>query len=149
MIPERVKTASADQHHDKMAIKPGIARKSSNKNPPFFSHEFVIQNHADIVSCVAMVFVVGLMLPVSIYCNRDISNKRRLLYYFPGEFCQNSWLRACVSVFVCAHSEYARECFNLKSIVNVMQPTYDHHYLISKTISATAIVSVQHSNYRL
>lgn len=48
-----------------MAIKPGIARKSSNKNPPFFSHEFVIQNHADIVSCVAMVFVVGLMLPVS------------------------------------------------------------------------------------
>lgn len=50
-----------------MAIKPGIARKSSNKNPPFFSHEFVIQNHADIVSCVAMVFVVGLMLPVSIF----------------------------------------------------------------------------------
>lgn len=48
-----------------MAIKPGIARKPSNKNPPFFSHEFVIQNHADIVSCVAMVFVVGLMLPVS------------------------------------------------------------------------------------
>lgn len=26
-----------------------------------FSHEFVIQNHADIVSCVAMVFVIGLM----------------------------------------------------------------------------------------
>lgn len=49
-----------------MAIKPGITRKASNKNPPFFSHEFVIQNHADIVSCVAMVFVVGLMLPVSI-----------------------------------------------------------------------------------
>lgn len=48
-----------------MAIKPGIARKTSNKNPPFFSHEFVIQNHADIVSCVAMVFVAGLMLPVS------------------------------------------------------------------------------------
>lgn len=48
-----------------MAIKPGIARKPSNKNPPFFSHEFVIQNHADIVSCVAMVFVAGLMLPVS------------------------------------------------------------------------------------
>lgn len=50
-----------------MAIKPGIARKSSNKNPPFFSHEFVIQNHADIVSCVAMVFVAGLMLPTTAY----------------------------------------------------------------------------------
>lgn len=45
-----------------MAIKPGIGRKSSNKNPPFLSHEFVIQNHADIVSCFAMIFVVGLML---------------------------------------------------------------------------------------
>lgn len=56
-----------------MAIKPGIARKSSNKNPPFFSHEFVIQNHADIVSCVAMVFVVGLMLPVS---------KKKMSIYF-------------------------------------------------------------------
>ncbi|KAK7086723.1 Translocating chain-associated membrane protein [Halocaridina rubra] len=41
-----------------MALK-GI--RKSNKNPPFFSHEFVIQNHADIVSCVAMVFVLGLM----------------------------------------------------------------------------------------
>uniref|UniRef100_A0A2M3YZ95 Protein transporter n=1 Tax=Anopheles braziliensis TaxID=58242 RepID=A0A2M3YZ95_9DIPT len=45
-----------------MAIKPGMGRKSSNKNPPFFSHEFIIQNHADIVSCFAMIFVVGIML---------------------------------------------------------------------------------------
>ncbi|XP_075210605.1 translocating chain-associated membrane protein 1 [Lycorma delicatula] len=45
-----------------MAIK---GRKSSSKNPPIFSHEFVIQNHADIVSCVAMLFVVGLMIQVT------------------------------------------------------------------------------------
>lgn len=36
--------------------------RNKNKNPPFFSHEFVIQNHADIMSCVLMVFVLGLML---------------------------------------------------------------------------------------
>lgn len=47
-----------------MAIKVGLGRKSSSKNPPILSHEFVIQNHADIVSCFAMVFVVGLMLQV-------------------------------------------------------------------------------------
>ncbi|KAK4291523.1 hypothetical protein Pmani_035652 [Petrolisthes manimaculis] len=41
-----------------MAIK-GI--RKTPKNPPILSHEFVIQNHADIVSCVAMVFVLGLM----------------------------------------------------------------------------------------
>ncbi|KAL6255192.1 hypothetical protein P5V15_013530 [Pogonomyrmex californicus] len=40
-------------------------RKSSSKNPPIFSHEFVIQNHADIISCVAMVFVIGLMVQVT------------------------------------------------------------------------------------
>lgn len=47
-----------------VAIK---GRKNTNKNPPIFSHEFVIQNHADIVSCVAMVFVVGLMVQVGFY----------------------------------------------------------------------------------
>lgn len=42
-----------------------FASKKDKKNPPILSHEFVIQNHADIVSCVAMVFVVGLMMQVS------------------------------------------------------------------------------------
>ncbi|KAH9496700.1 Translocating chain-associated membrane protein 1-like 1 [Bulinus truncatus] len=36
-------------------------RSKSSKNPPIFSHEFFIQNHADIVSCIAMVFIIGLM----------------------------------------------------------------------------------------
>lgn len=40
-------------------------RKKTNKNPPVLSHEFVIQNHADIVSCVAMVFLLGLMFEVN------------------------------------------------------------------------------------
>ncbi len=44
-----------------MVVKP---RKTSSKNPPILSHEFVIQNHADIVSCVAMLFVIGLMVQV-------------------------------------------------------------------------------------
>uniref|UniRef100_A0A646QE16 Translocating chain-associated membrane protein n=1 Tax=Hemiscolopendra marginata TaxID=943146 RepID=A0A646QE16_9MYRI len=44
-----------------MAVK----RRSSSKNPSILSHEFVIQNHADIVSCVAMIFVIGLMFQVT------------------------------------------------------------------------------------
>ncbi|CAJ1082244.1 translocating chain-associated membrane protein 1 [Xyrichtys novacula] len=40
-------------------------RKKTNKNPPVLSHEFVIQNHADIVSCVAMVFLLGLIFEVT------------------------------------------------------------------------------------
>merc|ERR1711970_1045018 len=42
-----------------------VAKGKKTKNPPIFSHEFVIQNHADIVACVAMVFVVGHMFQVS------------------------------------------------------------------------------------
>merc|ERR1712102_104013 len=42
-----------------------VAKGKKTKNPPIFSHEFVIQNHADIVACVAMVFVVGLMFQIS------------------------------------------------------------------------------------
>lgn len=49
-----------------VAIK---GRKNSNKNPPIFSHEFIIQNHGDIVSCVAMIFVTGLMIQVGINFN--------------------------------------------------------------------------------
>ncbi|XP_012635252.1 translocating chain-associated membrane protein 1-like 1 [Microcebus murinus] len=36
-------------------------RKKSSRNPPVLSHEFILQNHADLVSCVGMFFVLGLM----------------------------------------------------------------------------------------
>ncbi|XP_076457217.1 translocating chain-associated membrane protein 1-like 1 isoform X2 [Babylonia areolata] len=36
-------------------------RRGKAKNAPIFSQEFFIQNHADIVSCITMVFVIGLM----------------------------------------------------------------------------------------
>lgn len=39
----------------------GLKRRTGTKNPPIFSHEFFIQNHADIISCIAMIFVVGLL----------------------------------------------------------------------------------------
>jgi len=42
-----------------------VVKGKKTKNPPVLSHEFVIQNHADIVACVAMVFVVGLMFQAS------------------------------------------------------------------------------------
>ena len=48
----------------------------ANKNPPIFSHEFVIQNHADIVSCLAMVFVIGLMIQVRFLFNLICQNKK-------------------------------------------------------------------------
>ncbi|NXW26517.1 TR1L1 protein, partial [Phaetusa simplex] len=40
----------------------GLRRK--NKSPAVLSHEFVIQNHADIVSCLVMCLLLGLMFEV-------------------------------------------------------------------------------------
>jgi translocating chain-associated membrane protein 1 len=40
----------------------GIKRRTgTTKSPPILSHEFVIANHADIVSCIAMIFVLCLL----------------------------------------------------------------------------------------
>jgi len=39
----------------------GFRKRPGNKVVPYFSHEFVIQNHGDIVTCMCMVFIVGLM----------------------------------------------------------------------------------------
>ena len=39
-------------------------RGRKGKNPPFLSQEFIIQNHGDIVSCVCMVVMIGLMFQV-------------------------------------------------------------------------------------
>jgi len=43
-------------------------RKPHNKGdgPPVFSHEFIIQNHADIISCVVMVVFIGLIPQVRV-----------------------------------------------------------------------------------
>jgi len=41
-----------------------MAPKGKKKNPPVMSHEFIIQNHADIVAVIAMVFMAGLMVEV-------------------------------------------------------------------------------------
>lgn len=84
-----------------VAIK---GRKNSNKNPPIFSHEFVIQNHGDIVSCVAMIFVTGLMMQatspwaytfIAIHHNvtSDIENPTVPMKYTTG------WKDACAVFF--------------------------------------------------
>lgn len=39
--------------------------RKSTKSPPIFSQEFIMQNHADIMSCLAMLFVAGLMFQVT------------------------------------------------------------------------------------
>jgi len=52
-------------------------KAAANKNLPILSHEFVIQNHADIMSCVAMVIVIGLMVQVS---------ERRRNYFLTSSF---------------------------------------------------------------
>ncbi|XP_065204752.1 translocating chain-associated membrane protein 1-like 1 [Planococcus citri] len=44
-----------------MPVKP----RKTPKKPPILSHEFVIQNHADIISCVMVLFVFGIIVPIT------------------------------------------------------------------------------------
>jgi translocating chain-associated membrane protein 1 len=44
-----------------MAGPTSTTLRKRSKAVPYLSHEFIIQNHGDIATCVAMVFVVGLM----------------------------------------------------------------------------------------
>lgn len=39
----------------------GFRKRPGTKAIPYLSHEFIIQNHGDIATCVCMVFIVGLM----------------------------------------------------------------------------------------
>lgn len=50
--------------------------RKKNKSPPVLSHEFVIQNHADMVSCLAMIILLGLMFEVQ--CDRTGQGKLTL-----------------------------------------------------------------------
>jgi translocating chain-associated membrane protein 1 len=38
---------------------------TNNKNLSYLSHEFIIQNHGDIVTCALMVFIIGLMFQIT------------------------------------------------------------------------------------
>lgn len=133
-----------------VAIK---GRKNSNKNPPILSHEFIIQNHADIVSCVAMVFVVGLMVQVTSYYlyfylpdNRKQRHKLSLhpnhCYWSVNSFISDSKrigikernrnARSCSSLAICYSSySYNSSFYSLKRslpISNRLFLSFPFHY---------------------
>ncbi|CAH8824476.1 unnamed protein product [Trichobilharzia szidati] len=69
-----------------------VGRKKS-KNPPYFSHEFVITNHGDIVSIIAMLIIVGLLHKgthvmsssfIFIQYNNTDEHQESALLYSPG-----------------------------------------------------------------
>ncbi|VDN33988.1 unnamed protein product [Gongylonema pulchrum] len=42
-------------------LRRSMGGRGKKASPPFLSHEFIIQNHGDIMSCILMVVVVGLL----------------------------------------------------------------------------------------
>ncbi|XP_045495728.1 translocating chain-associated membrane protein 1 [Colias croceus] len=100
-------------------VKPAIGRKT-NKNPPIFSHEFVIQNHADIVSCVVMVFLLGLMVQstssiaslfISLHHNVSGIEPSRDLPKGEAFFYEAGWKDACAVFF------YSLVCIVMHAII--------------------------------
>lgn len=64
------------------------SRRKSGKNAPILSHEFMITNHGDIVSCVCMIFMVGLMFQV------------RLSWFSRQPFCSRKSILHCSLLLV-------------------------------------------------
>ncbi|CAH8430097.1 unnamed protein product [Schistosoma rodhaini] len=67
--------------------------RKKTKNPPYFSHEFIITNHGDIVSVLAMIIIVGLLHKgthvlsssfIFIQYNNTDENQENALLYSPG-----------------------------------------------------------------
>ena len=56
-----------------------MAPKGKKKNPPIMSHEFIIQNHADIVAVFAMIFMLGLMVEVRKKRSTTINNNNKVV----------------------------------------------------------------------
>lgn len=52
-----------------------IFGKPKKNSPPILSHEFIIQNHGDIISCVIMVIMIGFMFQVSFILYKFLSIK--------------------------------------------------------------------------
>lgn len=50
-------------------------KRPGTKQLPYLSHEFIIQNHGDIATCLCMVFVVGLMFQVTLKFNSKLKRK--------------------------------------------------------------------------
>lgn len=90
----------------KMPVKP----RKPTKNPNFLSHEFVIQNHADIVSCVAMVFVIGLMIQVSwlVACRQKRKQWEHIWSWFID-------LRDCQAFLITSQGDTFSSCFRVDS----------------------------------
>ncbi|VDO43852.1 unnamed protein product, partial [Onchocerca flexuosa] len=42
-------------------LRRSMGGRGKKTSPPFLSHEFIIQNHGDIMSCLLMIVVIGLL----------------------------------------------------------------------------------------
>lgn len=47
------------------------AGRTKKASPPILSHEFIIQNHGDIMSCILMLIVLGFMFQVKFWFYKE------------------------------------------------------------------------------
>ena len=93
----------------------GFRRRTggSSKNVPYLSHEFVIQNHGDIVTCIMMVFTVGLMFQITtplastFIIPSHLNEETGLLAYGPKDLALVFFYTLAAIVFHAVVQEYA------------------------------------------
>ncbi|XP_002717148.1 translocating chain-associated membrane protein 1-like 1 isoform X1 [Oryctolagus cuniculus] len=103
-------------------------RKKSSKNPPMLSQEFILQNHADIASCVGMFFLLGLMFEgtagvsivfltlqhgVTVPATEEQASGSRSLYHYGGKDLATVFFYMLVAIIIHATiQEYVLDKIN-------------------------------------
>lgn len=100
-------------------------RGKKGKSPPILSQEFVIQNHGDIVSCMCMLFMVGLMfqatqplaqvfIAAQHNVTKEVEGEQTLVNYTTGlrDLCTIFFYSLCWIVVHAVIQEYILDRFN-------------------------------------
>ncbi|VDM30098.1 unnamed protein product [Toxocara canis] len=69
-----------------------VGGRGKKASPPFLSHEFIIQNHGDIMSCILMVVIVGLLFQVILHPSflTLVIRREKFLFSFLNEWHSHS-----------------------------------------------------------
>jgi len=120
--------------------------KKKTKNPPILSHEFVIQNHADILAVVLMAVFGGLLLPATKeFCKRFIEYQ----YAFVPEDTEGETVR---NTFGKSSSQFGRgllDCLAIffQTIILIIFQAVIHDYFLEKYSKRFHLSKTKHSRF--
>ncbi|RDD42117.1 Translocating chain-associated membrane protein 1-like 1 [Trichoplax sp. H2] len=119
---------------------PRLHKKSSKASPPVLSHDFVIENHADILSVVCIIIVCGLLFKVTNpFCSSFVSLQYNITHY------NNETGRAISTAFTYGLRDLLTVFFF--TLMVIIFRAVEQEYVIDKFIKKTRLSKVKQHKY--